>query len=150
MIVHTTNSLPDGNKGNKEQEVHAVHTTLSPQQSVDLQPQHFCNTNWEYVPSASGTSRVLRSNFHEQGMGSRPLRDKRATTALADVRAFKYIDNVARVTKKRVKETTEKTRVKICLHCPAKLPAQSGQKGKQPRCAAPAPTEGRVWSPHNT
>ena len=37
---------------------------------------------------------------------------------------------------------------KICLHCPAKLPAQLGQKGKQPRYAAPAPTEGRVRSPH--
>ena len=32
------------------------------------------------------------------------------------------------------------------LHCPAKLPAQSGQK--ESRCAATAPTEGRVWSPH--
>ena len=45
---------------------------------------------------------------------------------------------------KRFRELTEKTREKICLHGPAKLPAQSGQKGKQPRCAAPAPTEGRV------
>ena len=38
----------------------------------------------------------------------------------------------------------------ICLPCPAKLSAQSGQKWKRPRCAVPAPTEGRVWSPHKT
>ena len=42
------------------------------------------------APSASGTSQVLRSpfvnnSFHEQGTGSRPLRDKRTTAALADV-----------------------------------------------------------------
>ena len=155
MIVHTTNSLPDGDKGKQEQKAHAVHANLSPQLSVDLQTQQFCSTNQDCAPSATGTSRVLRSpfvnnSFHEQGMGSTLLRDKRATTALADVCAFKYIDNVARVIKKRVREPTEKTREKNCLHCPAKLPAQSGQKGKQPLCAAPAPTEGRVRSPHKT
>ena len=35
----------------------------------------------------------------------------------------------------RVRELTEKTREKICLDCPAKLPAQSGQNGNNP--AAP-------------
>ena len=81
-----------------------MHANLSPQLSVDLQTQQFCSTNWDCAPSATGTSRVLRSpfvnnSFHEQGMGSTLLRDKRATTALADVCALKYIDNVARVIK---------------------------------------------------
>ena len=30
------------------------------------------------------------------------------------------------------------------LHCPAKLPTQSGQKGNRHRCAVPAPIEGRT------
>ena len=37
--------------------------------------------------------------------------------------------------KKRVREPTEKTREKICLHCLAKIPAQSEQEGKQPYVA---------------
>ena len=106
MIVHATNSLPDGDKGNREQKAHAQHASLSPQLSVDLQTKLFCSTNWDCAlsasdtsqvlcpqhcaPSAEGTSRVLRSpfvknSFNEQKMGSRLVRDKRATTALADV-----------------------------------------------------------------
>ena len=59
MIVHTTTSLLDGDKGNKEQKAHAVHATLSPQLSVDLQTQHFSTTNWDCALSASDTSQVL-------------------------------------------------------------------------------------------
>ena len=94
-----------------KQKAHAVHATLSPQLSVDLQTQHFCTTNWDCALSASSTSRVLRSpfvnSFHEQGMGSRQLRDKTTTAALANVLAFKYIDNVARVRKTGQKTNRE-------------------------------------------
>ena len=124
-----------------------TRTALSALQAPRKCSVHNC------APSASDTSRVFRSlsvnnNFHEQGMDSRPLRDKRTTAALARERAFKYTDNVARVTNQVREPTEKKNKEKICLHCPAQLPAQSGQKGKQARCAVPAPTEGRVWSPH--
>ena len=76
-----------------------------------LQAPRKCSVH-NCAPSASDTLRVSRSppannNFHEQGMDSRPLRDRRTTAALARERAFKYTDTVARVTN-QVKKPTEK------------------------------------------
>ena len=120
--------------------------------SVDPQTQHFCTTSCDCALSASDTSRVLRSpfvknDFHKQGMGSRPLRDEETTASLADACAFKHTDNVARVTT-RVRVPTEKNTENICLHCPATLPVQSGQKKNKTAAPAQHPTEGRVSSPH--
>ena len=66
MIVHTTNSLPDRDKGNRTQEAHAVHATLSPQMSVDPQTQHFCTTNCDCALRASDTSQVPRPQLRSQ------------------------------------------------------------------------------------
>ena len=129
MIVHTTNSLLDRDKGSWAcRACDSFSTTVS--RSADYNTS--ATTNSDCALSASGTSQVFRSphvnnDFHEQGMDSRPLRDEEATAS-----AFKHTDNVARVTS-RVREPTEKTWEKICFHCSAKLPAQSGQKGKRPR-----------------
>ena len=70
-----------------------------------LQTPRKCSVH-NCAPSASGTSQVLRSpfvnnSFHEQGMSSRPFGSGKLT---------------------------ETTKEKICLHCPAKLPAQTGEK----------------------
>ena len=114
MVVHTTNSLPDGDEGNKTQEDNAAHATLClcPQLFVDPQTQHFRTTNCDCAFSGPGTSQVLCPQLRFQRL-------------------------VAQV-KSRVREPkpTEKTREKLCLHCPAKLLAQSGEK--ENNTAAPA------------
>ena len=66
MIVHTTNSPPGRDKGSWTQEAPAVHATLSPQLSVNPQTQHFCTTNCNCAPSASGTSQVLCPQLRSQ------------------------------------------------------------------------------------
>ena len=52
--------------------------------------------------------------------------------------------------KKRVRNQQRRPGRKSACTALQNNPEQSGQKGKQPRCAAPVPTEGRVWSPHKT
>ena len=86
MIVYTTNSLPDRDEGNKTQEAHAVHASLSPQMSVDPQTQHFCSTNCDCALSASGTSQVLCpqlrfQRFSHLASASLTLREQRLSQA---------------------------------------------------------------------
>ena len=121
-------------------------TALSALQAPRKCSAHNC------APCASDTSRVSRSpsvnnNFHEQGMDSRPLRDKRTTAALAREGAFKYTDNVARVTN-QVKEPTEKKPGENLPALPCKTSGAVGAKRKTTPLLRSSTDRRTCLSPH--
>ena len=171
MIVHTTNSLSDGDKGNRELKAHAVHATLSPQLSADLQTQHFCTTNWDCALSASDTSQVLCPQLRSQRIkhfASVPLtlREQqlsRARDGFPDHCVTKEQQLRWRMCKPPISSTMLHESQKTCQGTnrenlgenPPALPCKTSgafgaKRRKQPRYAAPAPTERRVWSPNKS
>ena len=120
MIVQTTNSLLDGDKGNREHKAH-VHSTLSPQLSFDLQ-----------------TSTLLH---HKLGLRSQRFRHFANAPLTLREQQLSRANKIARVTK--MSGIQQGQPVNFAL-----LYKNFGRSwGKKKNNAA---LEGCVWSPHKT